>query len=247
MRAESITFPSTLTVKPPVQQMPRTQVRVSSTAKVKPNLITRQAVNSSSPQPKHNFGKTYSDDGALMYIDAGIRGVCRYLENANFVATPYRIPFRAAAELVRHSTSGTLKEMLQDNKVTKKVFAPALRKTLENTLASAVFEPGQYQNRVAKMGIGFANMIVRVGARVMLTAMDFVDPGDLELENVADDFAGRSLLRGFWFDTKNPIAGILVPTIEQLGINKITHYLPIKNFLVPKIKDKVKPKMLLSS
>lgn len=228
MRAESTTRPS-------INQAAKQQLSLRHSLPIKPELKTQEV-------SKKVFDTSLSDEGSLMYIDAGIRGTLRYLENMYFKGNPLlRIPFRAAAEFTRHSTSGALGEMLKDNKVTKKVLFPVARKTLENTLATAVFEPANFQGRFTKMAVGFANMTVRLTARILLAAMDVVDPADLDVENVADDVLGRSVFRGFWFDTKNPISGILVPTLEQLGINQITHFTPLKNMVIPKIKERVLP------
>ena len=173
---------------------------------------------------KVNYGSFF---GRL--YDASIRGVMRYFETSKFSGSLMRIPFRAVSELLRHGTGASLDQIVKDGKVTKAVLFPAARRALENTLATAIIDPNNLNSgRVMRMVAGFANMVVRLAARILLTALDIGDPGDLDMELLGDELIGRTLPRAICTDKINPIIGIGVRAIEQLGINELTNLGPVQ-------------------
>ena len=166
------------------------------------------------------FGRLY---------DAGIRGVMRYFEASKFSGSLMRIPFRAVSELLRHGTGASLDQLVKNGQVTKTILFPAARRALENTLATVIIDPNNLSSgRVMRMVAGFANMVVRLAARILLTALDIVDPGELDIESLGDELIGRTLPRAICTDKLNPIIGIGVRAIEQLGINELTNLGPVQ-------------------
>lgn len=171
-----------------------------------------------------------------LVFDAIFRGAARYLEYTGLNDSLVRVPFRFLTETVRYGTSASVEKLIDGNKIGKEVWFTSLRKALENTTATVVFEPNKYTNRVVRVGVGFANMFIRFAARVGLLAMNFLSPEEAEIENVADEFLGRSLLRSVYIDSEKPFLGIIGRTIEQLGINAVLAKLPIKNKLLSKLR-----------
>jgi len=187
--------------------------------------------NNKMPQQTHGP----SIVSAPIIFDAVFRGLVRYLESSTFSSSVVRLPFRFITETVRYGTGMSIGKLLEGNKIEKEVWITSLRKALENTTATIIFEPNKYNNRFVRMGVGFANMFVRFAARVGLVALNFVTPGEAEIENIADEFLGRSLLRGIYIDSEKPLLGIAGRTIEQLGINAVLAKLPIRNRVIPKL------------
>lgn len=183
--------------------------------------------------PKQTYGPIITS--APIIFDAVFRGLVRYLESTSFNDSIVRLPFRFITETARYGTGMTMGKLIEGKKIDKEIWLTGLRKALENTAATVIFEPNKFNNRFVRMGVGFANMFVRFAARVGLVALNFVTPQEAEIENIADEFLGRSLLRGIYIDSEEPLLGIAGRTVEQLGINAVLATLPIKNRVIPKL------------
>lgn len=186
-------------------------------------------------QEKPNTATSFDHlDISKMTIDALLRGIFRFTET--FITNPVtRIGFRAVSETTRKSAELIGFKALKGETVTKADWTKTAVRILENTAGSAVFEPNQYTNRLVRVGVGLANMIVRFATRAGLYAAKIIDTGALGLDHVTDELFGRSVLRAIFADTNNPVIGIGTRFLEQLGINATVHVQPIKNYLSKKI------------
>lgn len=174
-------------------------------------------------------------------VDSGIRAVGRQTETMfDAIADNQflRVPFRFVSELARNGATTQVQNMMENKKMTKGAGLTIIRKTLENTAATAVFEPNKYQSTVARVGVGFLNMIIRFGARVALVAVNVLEPGDIDLEGVPDEFVSRSFGRIIRPLSSNPIVGLAARFGEQLFINFGLEKLFVKKHLIPKIQNK---------
>lgn len=201
----------------------------SSAAKV---ATQAQCQVSALPQKQFTRSNTTTVDRSSFegrLYDAGFRGVMRYLEASKFSDTVLRIPFRAVSEFLRHSTGASLDLIVNKEKITKKVLFPAIRRSLENAVGTTIIDPNTLgSGKVVRMTAGFANMVIRLATRVLLAALDIVEPGELDMESLGDELVGRTLPRAICSSTMNPIIGIGVRVVEQLGINELTHLSPIQ-------------------
>lgn len=222
-------------ISPTVQTnvIPKARVIRATQPQLQEDLLSSPAVTKSQEQSSPSKAINTVNYGSFVgrLYDAGFRGVMRYLEASKFGGTLIRIPFRAVAELLRHGTGASLDLIVNKQKVTKAVLLPTVRRALENTVATTIIDPNNIgSGKVMRMIAGFANMVCRLAARVLLTALDVVDPGDLDMESLSDELVGRTLPRVICTDTMNPIIGIATRTIEQLGINELTKLGPIQKF-----------------
>lgn len=195
--------------------------------------ITTQA-KAIQEKPKTSASSFDYLDVSKMTIDALLRGIFRFAET--FITNPVtRIGFRAVSETTRKSAELIGFKALRGEEVTKADWTKTAVRILENTAGSAVFEPNQYTNRLVRVGVGLANMVVRFATRAGLYAVKVIDTGALGLDHVTDELFGRSVLRAIFADTNNPVIGIGTRFLEQLGINATVHVQPIKNYLSKKI------------
>lgn len=200
----------------------------------RPNLLQAQRVNTTAQSTPlvDSLGKKVNGEFAVSIYDAFFRALIRWYESVSLNSSLLRIPFRGISEVARYTSGGVLKDLFDKGKINKKaIFASSARRALENTIATTVIEPNRFENRALRMVVGFANMVVRVTSRLLLGALDIISPDELEIESIGDEFVSRSLLRGIYMQSDNPLIGIGVRTAEQLGINELLRYTPFKNLL----------------
>ncbi len=157
-----------------------------------------------------------------------------------------RVPFRFLTEVVRNGSSASIHNIATNKKVTKQLWIDGAKKGLENAVATAVFEPNRYTGTFARVGAGFANMIVRFAARVALVALEVINPSELGVEGMPDDLAVRSIGRIIKPFSDNPIIGFGSRFVEQLLINFGTDKMFLKNNILPVVKEKIVSKKLQS-
>ncbi len=150
-----------------------------------------------------------------------------------------RVPFRFLTEVVRNGSSASIHNIATNKKVTKKLWIDGAKKGLENAVATAVFEPNRYTGTFARVGAGFANMLVRFTARVALVALAVVSPSELGIEGMPDDLAVRSIGRVIKPFSDNPIVGFGTRFVEQLLINFGTDKMFLRNHILPVVKEKI--------
>jgi hypothetical protein len=203
-----------------------------------PGLNTNTSNN-----PQSFMSKLSSEDkGWIKNItDSAFRAASRQAETMFDVVSDnqfVRVPFRIATEFLRNGTTATVQSVMDDKKMTKSIKLGVVRKTLENAVATAVFEPNKYTNTAARMGVGFLNMLVRFGARIALVVLNVVDPADVDVADAPDEFLSRSFGRIIRPLSANPAVGFATRFGEQVFINLGLEKLFLKNHLIPKIQTK---------
>lgn len=163
-------------------------------------------------------------------FDSIFRAVIRYMEAVTISNPLVRLPFRFFTEVIRNGTNGLVEKVSKKEKITKEVWSSGVRRSLENTIATIVFEPNKYDNRWVRVAVGFANMMVRLGARVLLAGLDVISAS----ENI-DELTARAIPRALYFDSTSPVVGIASRFAEQMGINALLAKMPIKNKLLGNI------------
>jgi len=221
-----ITLPSAnRQTKPPLGRKGNTQQNQTSTTKIKNDSTKGMA-----SKPVVQFG-----------FDPLIRAVGRFIESSAIQNPFFRIPFRFLTEIFRYGGGASITGLIKKEKVSKTTYLKSLRKALENTAATIVLEPNNYENRFTRVLVGFANNFIRIAVRVGLALVDVIDTGDVDTEGVADEFLGRSVFRSIYSPSTNPVVGTLIRYLEQTGINLCLGKMPVKNLVIPRFfKNKVK-------
>ena len=174
-------------------------------------------------------------------VDSGFRAASRQAEVMFDVISDnqfVRVPFRIATEFVRNGATASVQSVMENKQMTKSVKLGVVRRTLENAVATTLFEPNKYSNTVARVGVGFLNMAVRFGARIALVVLNVVDPADVDVADAPDEFFSRSLGRVIKPLSANPVVGLATRFGEQLFINFGLEKLFVKNIVMPKIQTK---------
>ena len=153
-----------------------------------------------------------------------------------------RVPFRFLTEIIRNGTSGSVQSVLENKKVSSKIWFDGAKKGLENAVATAIFEPNKYTNTIARVGSGFANMLVRFAARLALVALEVISPNDIGLEEMPDDLAVRSLGRIVKPFSDSPFVGVGTRFLEQMLINRVKERKIISSHILPAVKQKISEK-----
>lgn len=166
-------------------------------------------------------------------LDAVYRGIVRTGE----VAFPHLRFGRPLTEFVRYFGADSIEKSLKKEKVTNQVWSNSIRRALENSLATVLFEPNKFENRGARIFIGFLNNLVRFAARVALVVLSFINPEDINPSDFLDESLSRTFPRGLYLDTTNPLIGAGVRTVEQLVINSGLRWKPAQKFV-----EKILPK-----
>ena len=199
-----------------------------------PKEIPQVVPNPPSQENKESKSGLISLPGVL---DSFIRGLARYVETIAFNNPLIRIPFRFVTELLRFGTSGSLQNVIENKKVNKKIWIESAKKAFVTSCASGLIDSNRFDNRFFRVGAGFANMLIRFAANITLVALNFMDPKEIKVGNLLDEFVSRSALRAIYVDSTNPFIGIGIRTLEQLGINTFLEKLPIKSYLLPRLKN----------
>ena len=165
--------------------------------------------------PNSNSNPTENIQIFRIIADAIYRGGVRTLEEF----TPGFRYTRPLTEFVRYLGIESIENFIKDEKVGKEILLNSARKAFENSLATVFIEPNRFNSKLARIGAGFANMVVRFLGRVGLVVLNFVNPEEATLKNLPFELAGRSLFRGIYLNTLNPLIGVGIRTLEQLGIN----------------------------
>lgn len=223
---------------PASRPIPQPEV-ISHTQVERPTVIQKTAPIE---EPAKNEASNFNSlDITKMALDALLRGIFRFSET--FISNPLsRIGFRGVSETARKSAEVIGFKALKGEKITKSDWKTMAVRTLENTASSAFFEPNQYTNRFARMGVGLANMVIRFTTRAALFALKVIDTEALGLDNFIDELSSRSIFRAISTSTTNPILGVGTRFLEQLGINTTVHLKPIKGYLTKQfnaLKQKV--------
>ncbi|GEM_PF-6622702 len=172
-------------------------------------------------------------------VDAVLRAVFRFAEATVFSNPVTSTIFRLGSEVARHGTTGTIREAIDNKPVTAKVWVKGVRNAVENTLGKVAFNTnvsgdpadGSIKNSVIRIFKGFGNMVVRVGYRLALIALDVIDPADIEPGTLTDEFVGKSVGRAFCLPSDNAVVGVGSRIIEQTFINGILEHLPFKKWI----------------
>ncbi|GEM_PF-6813868 len=200
-------------------------------------------INMPANQPGGFVSKMSNEDKGWIrnIVDSGFRAASRQAEVMFDVVSDnqfVRVPFRIATEFVRNGATASVQSVMDNKQMTKSVKLGVVRRTLENAIATTVFEPNKYSNTVARVGVGFLNMAVRFGARIALVVLNVVDPADVDIADTPDEFFSRSLGRVIRPLSANPVVGFATRFGEQLFINLGLEKLFLKNHLIPKIQTK---------
>lgn len=174
-------------------------------------------------------------------VDSSIRALGRQAESSIGLIsgnTFVRIPFRFLTETVRNGTAGTVQQVLENKKVTTTTWISGAKKAVENAAASAVLEPNRFKNSLARVGVGLLNMVIRLAARVAMIALDVLDPGALDLQEVPDELMSRSLGRIISPFANNPFIQLGTRFGEQVIINLGLDKLLVKNHLLPRLLNR---------
>jgi hypothetical protein len=175
-------------------------------------------------------------------FDPFIRAIGRFIESST-IQNPYlRIPFRFLTEIFRYGGGASINGLIKNEKADKASYLKSLRKALENTAATIILEPNNYENRFTRVLVGFANNFIRIAVRIGLALVNVIDAGDVDTEGVADEFLGRSVFRSIYSPSTNPVVGTFVRFLEQAGINFCLGKMPVKNFVLPKMIQKTRSK-----
>ena len=175
-------------------------------------------------------------------VDSSIRAAGRHAEATADVisANPLiRLPFRFLTEVTRNGTSASLQGIFENKKITKAIWLDGAKKAFENTAATAFFEPNRFKNSFTRVGAGFANMLIRFGARFGLMVLEVISPEEMNLDIAPDEFVSRSLGRVIKPFSDSPIVGIGSRFVEQVLINFGVEKLFVKNHVLPKFKTKL--------
>ena len=174
------------------------------------------------------------------FVDAVLRAVFRFAEATVFSSPVNSTVFRLGSEIARHGTTGTIREAINNKPVTRNVLVKSVRTAIENTLGKIAFNTnvsgdpseGSIKNSAVRILKGFGNMVIRVGYRVALIALDVMDPSELEPEALLDEFAGKSGGRAFCLPSDNAVVGIGSRIVEQTFINGLMENLPLKKWIL---------------
>ena len=188
-------------------------------------------VNGTSPK---YFGIT----GLPSIVDAALRATGRYVEISTMKANPVlRLPFRYFSETARYGLSRLVKNKLQDikekTKTAKEIWTEGFKKAIEITVGSACVEPNLFEDRVARVGAGFLNAIVRLVPRGVLVFSKFLDKENLNPQQLLDELVARTSARLIYADTENNPLRFGLLTFEQLFINQVLAKNPLKEYILP--------------
>lgn len=216
--------------------------RVNARPPILGNAVPKK-ISMPANQPGGVVSKMSNEDKGWIrnLVDSGFRAASRQAEVTFDVISDnqfVRVPFRFATEFLRNGATASVQSAMEDKKMTKSVKLNIVRRTLENTIATAVFEPNKYSNTIARVGVGFLNMAIRFGARIALVVLNVVDPADVDVADVPDEFFSRSLGRVIRPLSANPVVGFATRLGEQVFINLGLEKLFLKNHLIPKIQTK---------
>ena len=179
-------------------------------------------------------------------VDSVLRAGFRFIESTKFANPLTGTAFRLGSEIVRHGTTGTVKEAIENKPVTKKVFVKSLRDALENTLGRIAFNTntqsdnpdGSVKQGLGRVVKGFGNMVVRVAYRVALATLNVIDPSEIEATSLVDEFASKSLSRALCVPidsaaggVNNAVLGIGSRALEQGVIPSWLEKLPLQHLL----------------
>lgn len=176
-------------------------------------------------------------------VDSSIRAAGRQAEatvemiNGNPLI---RLPFRFFTEVTRNGTSASLQGIFENKRITKAVWLGGAKKALENTAATAFFEPNKFKNGFIRIGAGFTNMLIRFASRFGLMILEVISPEEMNLDMAPDEFISRSLGRVIMPFSDSPIVGITSRFLEQVLINFGIEKLFVKNHVLPRFKTKSK-------
>ena len=133
--------------------------------------------------------------------DIGLRAPLRVLERS-FVNPVTGTLFRLGSELLRHSTTNTIREASENRPINRGVLIKSAKSALGNTAGRIVFNTNNITPSGSKMidsakraAIGFGNIIVQFAFRIALIALDYMDPGDIDSDVVFDEIGMKSLSR----------------------------------------------------
>ncbi len=160
-------------------------------------------------------------------VDALIRGLARFGET--FCNSPFlRIPVRLVSEAARKGVEILGIKRLNGETLTNTDYKIAAVRTLENTVASAFFEPNTTTNRLARVLLGAGNMLMRFATRGAMFFTNIIGKDLLELELLPDQLLSRSIPRLISTISDRPEAKVLTRVIEQLIINPLNEINPVQ-------------------
>lgn len=224
-----------------VRELNGLPVRSNPAEAAGPNKVTEQVhgVNDSkSGSLPNGYGL---DQWMRNVVDSGFRALGRQAEVSveaisgnQFV----RVPFRFVTDFVRNGAAQGVQNILNDRNFSSGFKLNVLRRTLENAVATAFFEPNRYESSFVRVGIGFLNMTVRFAARVALVALDVLSPEDIEVESLPDEFGSKSLGRIIRPFSNNPLIGFSTRFVEQVIINFGLDKMFLRNHLLSKLNER---------
>ena len=151
-----------------------------------------------------------------IFGDAIYRGLVRTGETVY----PWLRLGRPLTELVRYFGIGSVEKALIKQKLTRNDVITSFRRSLENSLATVAFEPNKFDGRLARMAVGFLNRLVRIGVRIVLLALSFISPDNINPLDFVDESLFSSFPRGIcFFATSDPVLGTVIRSGEQLVMN----------------------------
>jgi hypothetical protein len=161
--------------------------------------------------------------------DAAYRALARLGES--FCENPYlRVLYRGGTEIGRKTGELVGYKAIVGEKIQSSDWMHALVRSAENTVGSAILEPSLYTNRLARMGVGFLNMVARAATRGIMFAANLIQKQELGLEHFVDEGLSRTLCRGIFIDS-SPSVRTAMSFVEQFGINAWVHNLPATKML----------------
>lgn len=149
--------------------------------------------------------------------------------------------FRLSAEVPRKIAEGSLVNILQDKKVTKEVYTTAFKRAFENAAASTIFEPNKTDSRLKRVGLGFANMLVRIATRIGMYVANVIESDEVGLDNFSDDLFARTTGRVLSTSSDSVPMKLIAGTFEQFFINSSLHIIKPINRFINFIKPTIRP------
>ena len=224
----------------PVASTPRGQV-VKPVIDTSP-IVARVEVN---PLPVLNRAeKPKSLVSIPALADSVLRAGFRFVEATVFSNPITSTIFRLGSEVVRHGTTGTIREAIDNKPVTREVWVKSVRSAVENTLGRIAFNTnvsgnpadGSIKSSTIRVLKGFGNWVVRVGYRLALVALDVMDPSELEPETLLDESVGKSFSRALCLSSDNAVVAIGSRIAEQVLIHAGLEHLPMQTWISAKNK-----------
>ncbi len=160
---------------------------------------------------------------ARSIFDSTFRGVVRYFESS-IANQPLRVLYRLGTESARKTSEIAFLNVLDKKPVLSlNDLKNGSMRALEHVPATAIIEPSFYEGSIPRILAGLGNMTMRFASRVGLSEVNPTSRESLFEKNVLDEFASRSLFRIIPVNFDNPISGIGMRILEQLGIDLNLH------------------------